>query len=77
MKTPDDDDDGPEPGTGPGFEQLLEDLDALNRSLRRMGVRPLVELDAAEVLPVENLRQVVAATADQITTVSRQLRGIT
>lgn len=60
----------------PDFEQLLEDLAALNRSLRRLGVQPLVEIDAAEVMPVENLRQVVAATADQISTVTRQLRGI-
>jgi hypothetical protein len=60
----------------PGVELLLADLVALNRSLRRMRVEPLVEIDAAYLLSPENLRHVVDATSDQVGLVARNLRGM-
>lgn len=56
-------------------QQLLADLKKINRALRRMNVDPYIEPDAAEALPLRNLKTIVAACADHLSTVHHQLGG--
>jgi hypothetical protein len=53
----------------------LADLKKINRALRRMNVDPYIEPDAAEALPLRNLKTIVAACADHLSTVHHQLGG--
>jgi hypothetical protein len=59
-------------------EQLLIRLAALNRVLERHGAPARFTVaDAEEAdLPLENLREMVAATADRLPVVARALDGI-
>ena len=55
---------------------LLYELRQLNAALKRLHVEPLVKNKTARLLPVDNLRTVVKATADHLATTNRQLGGI-
>jgi hypothetical protein len=54
---------------------LLAQHAALARNLRRLGVLPLVDTDAAEALEVDDLRDAVRAEGRHLVTVSRALGG--
>ena len=54
---------------------LLAALEALNRSLYRLGVSPLVDAEGAAVLGEEQLAEAVRLTGDYLLTTGRALKG--
>ena len=53
----------------------LASLAAINRNLGRLGVAPLVDLDAAAALEVESLVEVVRSSGRYLAAVTRALEG--
>jgi hypothetical protein len=54
---------------------LLTELKQINRALRRLNIDPYIDPEAAEILPLNNLKTIVAACTDHLSTVHHQLRG--
>jgi hypothetical protein len=57
-------------------QHLLAELKQINRSLRRLNIDPYIDPEAAEILPLRNLKTIVNACADHLSTVHHQLSGI-
>jgi hypothetical protein len=68
--------DDPDPVNNVERGELLDELRQLNHALKRLQVQPLVKTRTARLLPVDNLRTVVKSTADQLSTVTRQIGGL-
>jgi len=69
----------PDPLDRQATEQEYDDLVALNRNLKRLGVDPLVDDHAGLVLAgsnVEALHVAVIATGDYLAGVARKLREV-
>jgi hypothetical protein len=60
----------------PSPDELLKSLRHYNAILDRLGVPVVVTATEAETMPLPNLRDVVTATADKVTHVTHQLKGL-
>lgn len=56
--------------------RLLQDLKVLNSDLRRNGLEPLITLETATALDLDNLRSAVKATGDFLVDAARKMRGL-